>query len=88
MILLSLLAFLIAGAFCVVVINNMELRKHNDELREHNQQLFIKNHRLEWDIEYVVTELRLTQVEYGIKNNPKQVRYGSHNVEKRKRIAH
>jgi hypothetical protein len=89
MIFLALIAVLSIFTVFALVFNNMQLRKHNDELRQDNHQLFMKDHRAQWDIEFLLTELRLTEAEYGIKNNTKRRAYhGTNSVVERQRVAH
>lgn len=89
MIFLALIAVISVFTAFAVFLNNIQLRKHNDELRQDNHQLFIKDHRAQWDIEFLLTELRLTEAEYGIKNNPKRrSAYGTNSVVERQRVAH
>ena len=89
MIFLALIAVLSIFIVFALIFNNIQLRKHNDELRQDNHQLFMKDHRSQWDIEFLLTELRLTEAEYGIKNNPKRrSAYGTNSVVERQRVAH
>jgi len=89
MIFLALIALLSISIIFALIFNNIQLLKHNDELRQDNHQLFMKYHRTQWDIEFLLTELRLTEAEYGIKNNPKRrSAYGTNSVVERQRVAH
>lgn len=51
----------------VLLAINIGQQRTNNQLRLDNQLLYMTNHRLEWDNEVVRRELRLTQIEHGVK---------------------